>query len=329
MTSHHDEEYLKLVKYALETGVRKPNRTGVDTIGVFSYQMRFDLGDGTIPLLTTKKMHTRAIIHEILWYLQGADNVKYLNDNNVTIWNEWAKEDGSLGPVYGYQWRKWPTYKPFTTQKRYVLNDEDTTLDVWYCEDKPVDQIARIVDKLKNNPLDRRLIVSAWNVADIDKMALPPCHYTFQFYVKPMVLHERILFALQTYQIPDDVPLNEVEKILDANNVPKYELSLMLNQRSCDIGLGVPFNIVQYSILLRMFCEVANMVPGEFIWNGGDTHVYVNHISALEEQMTRPAYHSPTFKFARKIDDIDCFKYEDFIIEDYQSHPTLKMEVAV
>lgn len=300
MTSYHDEEYLKLVRYVLEHGTRKPNRTGVDTIGVFSYQMRFDLRDGTIPLLTTKKMYTRAIIHELLWYLQGADNIKYLQDNNVTIWDEWADKNGNLGPVYGYQWRKWPKYTFVPGHAvGYEWVEDNYRVD-------HVDQIATIVDKLKNNPLDRRLIVSAWNVADLPDMKLPPCHYAFQFYVRPR---------------------SEAE--IGQEGGSKYELSLMLNQRSCDIGLGVPFNIVQYSILLRMFCEVANMTPGEFIWNGGDTHVYVNHIDALKEQLTRPQYPSPRFGFGRKIADIDDFKYEDFYIDNYNSHPAIKMEVAI
>ena len=323
MTSFHDEEYLKMVDYVLKNGTRKPNRTGVDTIGVFSYQMRFDLRDGTIPLLTTKKVHVKSIIHELLWMMSGSSNIKYLNDNGVKIWNEWADGNGELGPVYGVQWRAWQAY-------RYVPAHEigPEWVDDHY-EVSRVDQIAQIIDKLKTNPLDRRLIVSAWNVAEIPNMKLPPCHYAFQFYARPLTSVERLFPLTRTHYIPPDATAEDVERVLDQDNIPKYELSVMLNQRSCDMGLGVPFNIVQYSFLLRMFCEVANMYPGEFIWNGGDTHVYVNHVDALREQLTRTPFPSPSFKFARKVEHIDDYKYEDFIIEDYNSHPAIKMEVAV
>jgi len=302
MIGFHDREYSELINHVLKHGTTKPNRTGVDTIGVFSYQMRFDLRDGTIPLLTTKKVHTKSIIHELLWMMSGDSNIKYLNDNGVRIWDEWADENGDLGPVYGAQWRKWPTFNEHTSRSDFpetYLDDEDS----YYLPGCPIDQIAQIVDKLKNNPLDRRLIVSAWNVAELPNMKLPPCHYAFQFYTRPLT--------------PDN------------SNDPQYELSLMLNQRSCDIGLGVPFNIVQYSLLLRMMCEVSGMIPGEFIWNGGDTHIYVNHIEALKEQALRTMKPSPTFKFARKINNIDDFKYEDFVIENYVYHPAIKMDVAV
>ena len=292
MTSYHDKKYIDLVNHIYENGVMKPNRTGVDTVGVFGYQMRFDLSDGTIPLLTTKKMHTRSIIHEILWYLQGSSNIKYLNDNGVTIWDEWTDDQGELGPVYGVQWRKWQKYNWIPGTGVGTVWEPD------HYEVSSVDQIAQIVDKLKNNPLDRRLIVSAWNVAELPDMKLPPCHYSFQ------------LNAVPTFG-------------------ESYKLSLLINQRSCDVGLGVPFNIAQYAILLRMFCEVADMTPGELIWNGGDTHIYVNHINALDEQIKREPFPSPVFKFARKVDDIDDFKYDDFVIEGYESHPTIKMEVAV
>lgn len=320
-TTYHDPNYNEMVKYILKNGTRKPNRTGVDTIGVFSYQMRFDLRDGTIPLLTTKKVHTKSIIHELLWMMSGSSNIKYLNDNGVRIWDEWADENGDLGPVYGVQWRKWSTYN--------IEEFDCPTDDLYNVEFGEVDQIAQLVDKLKNNPLDRRLIVSAWNVAELPEMKLPPCHYAFQFYVRPLSSHERLFPLTKTNYIPPDATSEEVERVLDEGNIPKYELSLMLNQRSCDVGLGVPFNMVQYSFLLRMFCEVANMYPGEFIWNGGDTHIYVNHIDVLQEQVAREPYPSPLFKFARKVEDIDDFKYEDFIIEDYESHPAVKMEVAV
>lgn len=306
--AYHDRQYLELVRTVLDKGVYKPNRTGVGTLSIFGHQMKFDLRDQTIPMLTTKKMFTRGIIHEILWYLQGADNIKYLKDNNVTIWDEWAREDGGLGPVYGFQWRKWPT----------------ATGDI--------DQIARLVDKLKNNPNDRRMIVSAWNVGQLEEMALPPCHYVFQCYARPLTTMERVYEAGRLYhssEIIENTNDTTVDGWLDEVNIPKYELSLLLNQRSCDVGLGVPFNIVQYSILTRMLAHVANMTPGDFIWNGGDVHVYENHVAALEEQLKRTPLQSPTFRFARKIDSIDDFKYDDFEIVNYSSHPTIKMDVAV
>lgn len=337
MTSYHDHEYSKLVQYIIDRGVRKSNRTGVDTIGVFSYQMRFDLSDRSIPLLTSKKVHTKSIIHELLWMLSGSSNIKYLKDNGVTIWDEWADADGELGPVYGVQWRKWPTfcYVPSHAEGKEWITGH------W--EMGSVDQIAQIVDKLKNNPLDRRLIVSAWNVAELPKMKLPPCHYAFQFYTRPLTQYERALTVSRKYNVLGAVKPHQfgavdqrgnkdnekLEQYLTDINAPKYELSLMVNQRSCDVGLGVPFNIVQYSFMLLMFAEVANMAPGEMIWNGGDTHIYVNHFDQLAEQIAREPYPSPTFEFTRRIKDIGDFKYEDFVVKDYQSHPAIKMEVAV
>ncbi len=282
----HDTQYLDLVHDILENGVLKPNRTGVDTLAVFSRQLRFQLRGGSIPLLTTKKMHTRSIIYEILWYLQGGDNIKYLNDNNVTIWDEWADENGNLGPIYGYQWRKWPVM----TGTRTVMEDGVKVREPVV---KHIDQVANLIDMLRRNPNDRRLIVSAWNVGQIDDMALPPCHYAFQFFVG------------------------------------NGKLSCMLNQRSCDVGLGVPFNIVQYSILTHMVAHVTGLEPGEFIWNGGDVHIYENHIDQLKEQCARNAYPSPRLEFVRKVPEIDDFVYEDFKIVDYQHHPLIKMEVAV
>jgi len=265
--------------------------------------------------------------------MSGDSNIKYLNDHGVTIWDEWADENGDLGPVYGSQWRNWGA------QKRWKISP--VTFESYEAGSiVGIDQIAQIVDKLKTNPLDRRLIVSAWNVAEIPNMKLPPCHYAFQFYVRPLTTEERLTAAsiLKRFDPKQQVELQNlinhrtsdtVAAFLDQHHFPQYELSLLLNQRSCDIGLGVPFNIAQYGFMLRMFCEVANMTPGEFIWNGGDTHIYVNHIKALEEQLERTPYTAPTFQFARKITDIDDFKYEDFVIDNYTSHPAIKMEVAV
>lgn len=322
----HDSQYLQLVDHVLKRGVYKGDRTGTGTYSVFGYTMRFDLRDGTIPMLTSKKMHTKSIIHEILWYLQGADNAQYLWDNGVTIWDEWADADGYLGPIYGKQWRSWD---------RIVLSEYETSPDgrtTYHAAHDPIDQIASLVHKLTNAPDDRRMIVSAWNVADLADMRLPPCHYTFQCYTRPLSQHERVLYASRQYSVYDlfNVPADSIDAILDEAGVPTRELSLMLNQRSCDVGLGVPFNIVQYSILLRMLAEVSNMAPGDFIWNGGDVHIYANHVDGLKEQLARPlSYQSPTLTFARQVESIDNFQYGDFVIQGYESHPKIALPVAV
>ena len=246
VTQFHDLPYLKMLQHIMEYGVDKPNRTGIGARSIFSYQMRFDLSDGTIPLLTTKKMFTKGTIVELLWYLTGDPNIKYLNDRGVHIWDEWADENGSIGPGYGYQWRKWPTFQPMANkQKRYPFNEEDQTYDTWYTEGQSIDQIAQLVDKLKHKQDDRRMIVSAWNVAYLDQMGLPPCHMVFQCWVG------------------------------------NGKLSLDMTQRSCDSFLGIPFNIVQYSMLLRMLAEVSGLQPGEFIWNGKDVHIYENHFDQV------------------------------------------------
>lgn len=577
---YHDLPYLDLVKDVMDNGVRKENRTGMDTFAVFSRQLRFDLSDGSIPLLTTKKMHTRSILYELLWYLRGDSNIRYLQENGVSIWDEWSSPEGHLNNVYGAQWRRWensnwlssvveielkpqagvdrpfviPNTKKLVVDKKnaddlvgnfYSNNDEDEFLvikkvssigsnnsryliqftqthsvvecnrpnlkrgqvrdpykktiynegcvgvykekpkyytaayNLWYnmmrrcydtnlpeyhlyggagifvdsewrcfanfmrdihqlpwfnrwkedtgnydldkdyyganCYSKEtciflpsnynqalsnldgskyiatneetnevvhftvqrwfanqvgiehsqsistalqstgrthgwhikkimpepgrafrqqmvVDQIAQLIDKLRNNPQDRRLIVSAWNVGDLPDMALPPCHYTFQFYTRPLSLKEREIWFLENVTVANyDCPISDEEKhkYLDRHNVPKYELSLMLNQRSCDVGLGVPFNIVQYSILLHMVAQVVNMRPGEFIWNGGDVHIYENHFDALNEQLMREPYESPKLQLNSDVTEINDFKYEDFEIVGYEHHPLLKMEVSV
>ncbi len=296
MEQYHDGEYLDLVEYVLECGIWKENRTGVNTKSLFGLQMRFDLSDGTIPLLTTKKMHTKSIIHELLWYLMGTGNIKYLQDNDVRIWNEWADENGDLGPVYGVQWRKWKT-QPINHPEAPKISDTP-----WFTADglirhfiysDEIDQIAELINTLKHNPNDRRMVISAWNVGELNDMALPPCHYNFQCYVV------------------------------------NGKLSMMVNMRSSDIFLGLPFNVAQYSILLRMLAEVTDLQPGELIWSGGDVHVYENHIAQCQEQLSRAPYVSPTLSFGRKITDIDDFKFEDFIITGYESHPTIKADVAV
>ncbi len=260
------KQYLDMLRYVLENGVDKMDRTGVGTRSVFGQQMRFDLSKG-FPLMTTKKMHLKSIIHELLWFIKGDTNVKYLQDNGVRIWNEWADENGDLGPIYGSQWRNW--------------NGEG------------IDQLAQVVDKLKNNPNDRRMIVSAWNVSKIPEMHLPPCHMMFQFYV--------------------------------ANG----KLSCMLYQRSCDMFLGVPFNIASYALLTMMLAQVCDLEPGEFVHTLGDTHIYHNHFEQVKEQLRREPLSLPTMKLNPQVKDINDFKYEDFTLENYECYGAIKAQVAV
>jgi len=281
----HDYEYLRLLKDVLDNGVVKKDRTGTGTLSVFSREMRFDLSDGSIPLLTTKKMHTKSIIHELLWFLSGDTNIKYLNDNGVKIWNNWANSTGDLGPVYPAMWRRWN------------CGNEST---------ENIDQISNIIETLKIDPDDRRLIVDSWNPSLLpdnnksfeeniknNKQALPPCHYAFQFYV--------------------------------SNGM----LSLKLNMRSNDLFLGNPFNIAQYSILLHMISHVTNLKPGEFIYSGGDIHIYLNHIEQCKQQLMRKPYPSPKLLLNENINNIDEFKYNDFEIIGYESHPTIKAPISV
>lgn len=260
------KQYLDMLRYVLENGVDKMDRTGVGTRSVFGQQMRFDLSKG-FPLMTTKKMHLKSIIHELLWFIKGDTNVKYLQDNGVRIWNEWADENGDLGPIYGSQWRNW--------------NGEG------------IDQLAQVFDKLKNNPNDRRMIVSAWNVSKIPEMHLPPCHMMFQFYV--------------------------------ANG----KLSCMLYQRSCDMFLGVPFNIASYALLTMMLAQVCNLEPGEFVHTLGDTHIYHNHFEQVKEQLRREPLPLPTMRLNPQVKDINDFKYEDFTLENYECYGAIKAQVAV
>jgi thymidylate synthase len=257
------------MRHVLENGVTKDDRTGVGTVSVFGYQMRFDLGSG-FPALTTKRLHLRSIIHELLWFLQGATNIRYLQQNRVTIWNEWADEKGELGPVYGYQWRSWPTV-----------------------DGASIDQIEGLVRGLRENPDSRRHIVSAWNVADIDKMALPPCHLLFQFYVAD------------------------------------GRLSCQLYQRSADIFLGVPFNIASYALMTMMVAQVTGYQPGEFVHTLGDAHLYRNHLEQARLQLTREPLPLPRMRLNPDVDSLFAFRYEDFNLENYQSHPHIKAPIAV
>lgn len=292
---YHDDTYLELVDTILKYGRPRYDRTGVGTIGMFAEQMRFNLTGNSIPLLTTKKMHTKSVIHEILWYLQGNTNIKYLNDNGVRIWNEWADEDGDLGPVYGAQWRRWPKYEIEEHQGEWA-DENDPSITKYFnalVRVSHIDQIANVIDQIRNNPYDRRIIVNAWNVSDLEQMALPPCHYAMQFYVSDGTL------------------------------------SCMLNQRSADVGLGIPFNVVQYSILTHMIAHVTGLTAGDFIWSGGDVHIYNNHVDKLKEQLERESFPSPRLILNPDVKEIDDFKFEDFEIVDYRSHPTIKMQVAI
>ena len=263
------KQYIDLLKRITTEGTQKGDRTGTGTISIFGNQMRFNLDDG-FPLLTTKKLHLKSIIYELLWFLKGDTNVKYLQDNGVRIWNEWADKDGNLGPVYGYQWRSWPDHNG-----------------------GHIDQISNVIEQIKHNPDSRRLIVSAWNVADIDTMKLPPCHCLFQFYV--------------------------------ANG----RLSLQLYQRSADTFLGVPFNIASYALLLMMIAQVTGLKPGEFIHTTGDTHLYLNHLEQVKLQLTREPRPLPKMIINPDVKDIFDFKYEDFTLEGYDAWPHIKGDVAV
>lgn len=263
------KQYLDLLQDVLSSGNDKNDRTGTGTRSVFGRQVRFNLSKG-FPLLTTKKLHLKSIIYELLWMLNGDTNIKYLNDNGVRIWNEWADENGDLGPVYGHQWRSWPTPNG-----------------------KTIDQITNLINMIKNNPDSRRLIVSAWNVADIDNMKLPPCHCFFQFYVAG------------------------------------GKLSCQLYQRSADIFLGVPFNIASYALLTMMIAQVCDLEPGEFIHTFGDLHIYKNHFEQVALQISRKPKSLPTIKINPEVKDIFSFKYEDFTLEGYEADPSIKAEVAV
>lgn len=263
------KKYLDLLRDVINNGQEKSDRTGTGTISVFGRQLRFDI-EKSFPLLTTKKIHLRSVIHELLWFISGNTNIKYLHDNNVTIWDEWADAEGNLGPVYGQQWRSWPTK-----------------------DGKTIDQLQNVIDEIKNNPSSRRLIVNAWNVGELDNMALPPCHALFQFYVS------------------------------------NGKLSCQLYQRSADVFLGVPFNISSYALLTCMIAKITNLTPHEFIWTGGDIHLYSNHMEQAALQLSRTPLPPPTLKILGDQRNIDEFRYEDFVIENYQSHPAIKAPIAV
>lgn len=262
------EQYLVFLDHLLKNGVKKEDRTQTGTLSVFGYQMRFDLSKG-FPLVTTKKLHLRSIIHELIWFLNGETNLRYLHDNNVTIWDEWADANGDLGPIYGKQWRAWQS------------------------EGKEIDQISQLIEQLQRDPNSRRLIVCSWNVGELSKMALPPCHLLFQFYV--------------------------------ANN----KLSCQLTQRSADAFLGVPFNIASYALLTHMIAQQCGFEVGEFIWSGGDCHIYSNHIEQVELQLSRAPLPLPTLQIKRKPESIFDYRFEDFEFVSYEAHPSIKAPIAI
>ena len=262
-------QYLDLMNYVRETGTKKPDRTGTGTLSVFGYQMRFNLEEG-FPLITTKKVHLKSIIYELLWFLKGSTNIDYLKEHGVNIWDEWADERGELGPVYGAQWRSWPTQ-----------------------DGNSIDQISDVITRIKSDPDSRRLIVSAWNVSQIEKMALPPCHALFQFYVA------------------------------------KGRLSCQLYQRSADIFLGVPFNIASYALLILMIAKATGLKAGDFVHTLGDAHLYLNHLNQVDEQLKRKPFALPKMNIKNEITDILKFEYEDFSLEDYESHPHISAPIAV
>lgn len=263
------KQYLDLLSHVLDKGIERRDRTGTGTISVFGYQMRFRLEDG-FPLLTTKKLHIKSIIHELLWFISGDTNTRYLNENGVTIWNEWADKDGDLGPVYGYQWRSWPAEGG-----------------------RKIDQLSDVISSIKHTPESRRHIISAWNVGELGKMALPPCHILFQFYVAG------------------------------------GKLSCQLYQRSCDIFIGIPFNIASYALLTMMIAQVTGLQPGEFIHTLGDAHIYLNHIEQVKLQITREPYPLPQMMLNPEVKDILKFRYNDFTLVNYVSHPHIKGEISV
>jgi thymidylate synthase len=263
------KQYLELLDHVLKNGTAKSDRTGTGTISVFGYQMRFDLEEG-FPLLTTKKLHLKSIVHELLWFIAGDTNVKYLNDNGVKIWNEWADKNGNLGPVYGYQWRSWPAP-----------------------DGRNIDQLKNVIKSIKENPDSRRHIISAWNVGEIDRMALPPCHLLFQFYVAG------------------------------------GKLSCQLYQRSCDIFLGVPFNIASYALLTLMMARTTDLQPGEFIHTLGDAHIYLNHTEQVRLQLSREPYKLPQLTINPEVKDIFKFRFEDLILTNYVTHPNIKGDISV
>lgn len=314
------KQYHDLLERVMNEGVEKMDRTGTGTVSVFGHQMRFDLREG-FPLITTKKVHTKSIIHELLWFIAGDTNIEYLKSNGVSIWNEWAKEDGSIGPGYGHQWRSWPA--------------KDGAV---------IDQLAEAQRLLRENPDSRRIIVSAWNPTDVPEMALPPCHMMFQFYSRPLAKKELIkrlrLAEMERREMNTEAQLGFVRKMMNLEHseleviaksvgIHSRELSCQLYQRSADLFLGVPFNIASYALLTHMMAQTTGHAVGEFIHTIGDAHIYLNHFDQVQLQLSREFMPLPTLVLNSDVDDIFDFEFSDIQIQGYQSHPAIKAEVAV
>tara|TARA_Y100001937_G_scaffold81004_1_gene109610 strand:- start:1151 stop:2170 length:1020 start_codon:yes stop_codon:yes gene_type:complete len=333
-----DKVYHDLLKDILENGHQKGDRTGTGTKSVFGRQIRFNMKDG-FPLLTTKKLHTKSIIHELIWFLSGDTNIEYLQENKVSIWDEWADTMGDLGPVYGKQWVDW------SGKTQMGLSAEKNAEGYYeYIENKTngINQIQNLINSLNKTPDSRRIMVSAWNVGEIEQMALPPCHYGFQVWTRELTFAERRDLAQEYAKENNLLPLAidaygregipKYMEVIDNTgwNIPKREISLMMNQRSVDTGLGLPFNIASYALLLHMIAQQVNMVPGELIMNLGDVHIYNNHIEPLKEQLKRESKIMELPKLIlNKAKDIFSYKFEDFKIEGYEAHPTIKMKISV
>lgn len=343
------KQYLALMQDILDNGVVKKDRTGVGTLSVFGRQLRFDLKEG-FPLVTTKKVHLKSIIHELLWFLNGDTNVKYLQENGVKIWNEWSDEEGNLGPVYGKQWREWRDCKVVEchdvrrTQQlmqrgyKYIGNmKEDGTTYLVY--EKAHDQISKVIQQLREDPDSRRIIVSAWNVGDLGDMALNPCHNYFQFYTTEMTLLERLdwyeanepeKFANAPLINHEDIDNEErLHETLDREGIPRRKLSCFFLMRSNDVFLGLPFNIASYALLTHIVAQQLNMVPDELVYSGVDVHLYSNHLEQAKLQLTREPYPLPKLDIKRKPDSIFDYKYEDFELVGYQAQPHIAAPVAV
>ena len=354
-----DRDYLNLLQDILDNGVEKKDRTGTGTLSVFGRQIRHSMKDG-FPLLTTKKMYFKGIVTELLWFLRGDTNIKFLVDNDCNIWtgdaykrftyytdeensmerfveliktdDEFAKKWGSLGPVYGKQWRSWHwRSEPFLPEEKdmiYTTEDKPVT----WSKEKYIDQIANLINELKTNPDSRRLMVSAWNVGELDQMVLPPCHYGFQVYTRELSDNERTkLYEQKTNADTSFFPV--LRETLDFHNIPKRAISLMWNQRSVDTPLGLPFNIASYGLLLEIIAKEVNMVPDELIGNLGDTHIYLNQIEGIKEQLTREPFELPTLKIEDEVkwqegDCLPSYSPNDFTLENYQSHPTIKLPLS-
>ena len=345
------KQYLALMQDILDNGVIKKDRTGVGTLSVFGRQLRFDLKEG-FPLVTTKKVHLKSIIHELLWFLNGDTNVKYLQENGVRIWNEWANEEGDLGPVYGHQWREWMDTKMvylWDERSKDVLRKRGYRYAGTIAKDDPEesiviyrkshDQISKVIQQLREDPDSRRIIVSAWNVGDLDDMALNPCHNYFQFYTTEMTLLERLdwyevnepeKFANAPLINHEDIDSEErLHEILDREGIPRRKLSCFYMMRSNDYLLGAPFNVASYALLTHMIAQQLNMVPDELVYSGVDVHLYSNHLEQAKLQLTREPYPLPKLVIKRKPDSIFDYKYEDFELVNYQAHPHIAAPVAV